>query len=172
MASITLKDEKIVGERWAVLIENGQGKAGQIYKDTEKYIRETNAPGVEVEMVKAKTSWLKGLFGGERDYMLVTTESLKDFRVLIGARDYGNNLDVHAFTTCEPGYFKKSFSSALSGGDEKALSYALDIFQQQDLSAFRTVVYGCLDKAANTLTQSLNQDLSKIQQKQKGFLGI
>jgi hypothetical protein len=38
--------------------------------------------------------WLQGFFGNERDYLMVTNSGLRDYRMYIGARDYGNNLDV------------------------------------------------------------------------------
>lgn len=67
---------------------------------------------------------------------MVTNEALKDYRMYTGARDYGNNLDVSWYLTCEPGFLKKTFSSILTqGATDKAFSFNLDIFQQQDLNA-------------------------------------
>ena len=171
-AKITLQDEKII-DRWSMIIENGQGKAGQIYKDTENYIHESGAPGVEMEDVKIRPSWLKGLFGVERDYLMVTSEGLKDYRMFAGARDYGNDLDVSWYLTCEPGFFKKTLSDLLTkGASDKALSFSLDLFQQQDLNAYATVVHHCFLKAVDKMMLSMGQDNSKIDRKSKGFLGI
>jgi hypothetical protein len=169
---VILHDLKIM-DSWSMIIENGQGKAEQVYKDTETFIEESKAPGVKIEVVKVRPSWLKGLFGIERSYFMVTNEGLKDYRMYIGARDYGNNLDVSWYLTCEPGYFKKALSSFLTrGASEKALSLVLDIFQQQDLSAYATVVHHCLLKSLEKLMSGLGQDASKIDRKSRGFLGI
>jgi hypothetical protein len=169
---VSLHDEKII-DRWGIIIENGQGKAEQVYKDTEAYINEAKAPGVKSEIVKVTPGWLKGLFGIERTYFMVRNEGLKDYRMYIGARDYGNNLDVQWYLTCEPGFFKKTLSSFLTkGASDKALSFILDLFQQQDLSAYATVVHHCLLKALEKLMLGLGQDVSKIDRKSKGFLGI
>ncbi len=169
---ITLQDEKII-DRWSIIIENGQDKAGQVYKDTESYIKESKTPGIQIESVKVRTSWLKGLFGNERSYVMVANESLKDYKMYIGARDYGNNLDVSWYLTCEPGFFKKTLSDMLtSGASDKALSFSLDLFQQQDLNAYATVVHHCLLKAIEKVMLDLGQDSSKVDRKSKGFLGI
>lgn len=169
---VTLQDEKII-DRWSMIIENGQGNAERIYKDTEDYIKESKAPGIEVDEVKIRTSWLKGLLGNERRYVMVTNESLKDYRMYVSARDYGNNLDVQWYLTCEPGFFKKTLSDALTkGASDKALSFSLDLFQQQDLNAYATVVHHCLLKAIEKLMLNMGQDSSKIDRKSRGFLGI
>jgi len=169
---VTLKDEKII-DRWSILIENGQGKAEQTYQDTQGYIKESKAPGIEIDQVKVRPSWLKGLFGKERDYMMVTNEGLKDYRMFIGARDYGDNLDVQWYLTCEPRFFKKALSKILTrGASDKALSFIIDLFQQQDLNAYATVVHHCLIKAIEKMMAGLGQDTSKIDRKSRGFLGI
>ena len=169
---VTLKDEKII-DRWSILIENGQGKSEQVYQDTENFIKGSKAPGIEIEKVKVRPSWLKGLFGKEREYTMVTNEGLGDYRMFIGARDYGDNLDVQWYLTCEPGFFKKSLSDILTkGASDKALSFSLDLFQQQDLNAYATVVHHCLLKSVEKMMNNLNQDSSKIDRKSRGFLGI
>jgi len=169
---VTLKDEKII-DRWSIIVEEGQGKAEQIYQDTESYIKGSKAPGIEIEKVKVRPSWLKGFFGVERNYVMVANEGLGDYRMFIGVRDYGNNLDVSWYLTCEPGFFKKKLSEVLTrGASDKALSFNLDLFQQQDLNAYATVVHHCLIKAVEKIMAGLGQDTSKIDRKSRGFLGI
>lgn len=169
---VVLHNLKII-DSWSMIIENGQGKAEQVYKDTENFIEESKAPGVITEVVKVRPSWLKGLFGIERSYFMVGNEGLKDYRMYIGARDYGNNLDVSWYLTCEPGFFKKSLSSVLTrGASDKALSFMLDLFQQQDLTAYATVIHHCLLKSLEKIMSGLGQDTSKIDRKSRGFLGI
>lgn len=169
---ITLRDEKII-DRWSMIVEGSQGQAEQVYQDTEKFIVESKAPGIRIERTKVRPSWLKGLLGNERNYMMVSNEALGDYRMFIGARDYGDNLDISWFLTCEPGFFRKRLSNVLtSGASDKALSLNLDLFEQQDLNAYSTVVHHCLLKAIEKLMQGLGQDSSKIDRKSRGFLGI
>lgn len=169
---VTLKDEKII-DRWSMILENGQGNSERIYSDTENFIKESKAPGIAIERVKVRPSWLKGLFGNERNYMMVTSQGLGDYRMFMGARDYGDNLDIQWYLTCEPGFFKKKLSDILTrGASDKALSFNLDLFQQQDLHAYATVVHHCLIRAIEKLMSGMDQDSSKIDRKSRGFLGI
>ena len=169
---VTLHNEKIL-DSWSVLIEQAQGKAEEIYKETLRFIKGEEAPGVKTETVKVRPSWLKGLFGKERGYLMVTNEGLKDYKMYIGARDYGNNLDVQWYLTCEPGFFKKTLSAVLTkGGSDKALSFLLDIFQQQDLTAYVTCVHHCVLKSIEAVMTGMGQDYSKVERKSRGFLGV
>ena len=169
---ITLKDEKII-DRWAMIVENAQGLAEQIYGDTESIVKESQAPGISFERVQVRPSWLKGMLGNERTYLMVTNDALGDYRMFIGARDYGNALDISWFMTCEPGFFSKKLSGVLtSGASDKALSLNLDIFQQQDLNAYATVVHHCMLKAIEKMMSGKGQDTTQIDRKSKGFLGI
>jgi hypothetical protein len=156
-----------------VLIDNAQGKTEELYQTTMRFIQESRAPEVKIEEVKVRPSWLAGLFGRERKYLMVRNEGLKDYRMYVGARDYGNNLDVSWYLTCEPGFLKKTFSRILTeGATDKAFSFDLDIFQQQDLTAYVTCVHHCLLKAVEAIMLGLGQDFSKIERKSRGFLGV
>ena len=169
---VILKDEKIL-DSWSTIIENAQDKVDEIYKKVPELIQESKAPGVRSETVRVKPGGLSGLFGKDREYLMVTNEGLRDYKMYIGAREYGNNLDISWYLTCEPGVFKSSLSSFLTkGASDKALSFMLNIFQQQDLNAYATVVHHCLLKSVETIMKSKNQDPSKIERKSKGFLGI
>lgn len=167
---VTLKNEKIL-DSWSILLENVQGRKDEIYEKTKKYIEDSQAPGIGIDIVKVRPSRLKGLLGMEREYLRVRNDALKDFKMYVGARDYGNNLDVQWYLTCEPRFFKKRLSTVLTGSED-TLSFLLDIFKQQDLRAYATVVHHSLLKAVVDLMDALNQDASKIDRKSKGFLGI
>jgi len=166
----TLKDEKIM-DNWGTVIHGAQGKSDYIFETTRKFLSESQAPGVQWDMGEVTPSFFKGLFGRKRDYLMVTNEALKDHRMYIGARDYGIHLDVQWYLTTEPG-FLKSLSSKVIAGSDKALSFALDIFAQQDLRAYVTVVHHCLLDAVEALMDELGQDASKIDRKSKGFLEV
>ena len=169
---VTLKEEVIL-DRWSFVMENGQGNAERIYKETQGFLREASPPGVRIQRVRVRPTWLRGLVGVERDYLMATSETLADFRMYVGARDYGNNLDVAWYLTCEPGQFKRVLSNVLTKGEsETAVSFDLDLFQHQDLEAYATVVHRCLLKAVERVMTALHQDPTKIDRSSKGFLGI
>jgi hypothetical protein len=171
---VVLHDRKIL-DRWAVFIEGAQGKAGEIYEETEKFLKDYNIPGLKLEMVKGIPKKGSGLFftfyGKERDLLRVTCDALKEYTVYIGARDFGNGLDVSWFLTVEPKFLKSLVSSAIAK-DYRALSLEIDPFEQQDLGAFATCVHRSLLKAVDNLMRSMGQDPSTIDRKSKGFLGV
>lgn len=164
----TLKDEKIV-DTWTMVIGGGQEKADYIFDTVQKLLEANQAPGVNWELGEVTPSFFKGLFGRKRDFLLVTNEAFKEYKMYIGARDYGTNLDVQWFLTCEPGFFQRL-------GDKMDQSMGmismLDIFAQQDLRAYVTVVHHCLLNAVDALLDDLGQDKSKVNRQSKGFLEV
>ena len=169
---VVLRDEKIL-DSWSVLIENAQDKTEEIYKEVPELIQESEAPGVKTETVRVGTGLGSYLFGRDREYIMVTNEGLRDYKMYIGARDYGKNLDVSWYLTCEPGLFKSTLSNLLTkGASDKALSFMLNVFGQQDLIAYTTLVHHCLLKSVESIMQAKDQDPSKIERKSRGFLGI
>jgi arabinogalactan endo-1,4-beta-galactosidase len=169
---VTLHDEKII-DHWRIVVEDGEGNAEQIYEDTEDYVKETRAPGIEIERVRISTSWLAGFLGNSRNYMKITNRNLRDFRMFIGAWDYGQNLSISWYLTCEPGFFKRMLSKILTrGASDRALSFGLNLFRQEALNNYATLVHHCLMKAIEKLMGVLGQDFSEIDKKSRGFLGI
>ena len=54
---VTLHEEKIL-DSWSVLIEGAKGQREKIYEDTTRFIRESEVPGVKIETIKVRPSWL------------------------------------------------------------------------------------------------------------------
>jgi len=106
---------------------------------------------------------------------MVTNKGIgESYRMYIGVRDFGNNLDVTWLLTVEPRWFKSLARGAAivaSAGAAGALM-GVDIFDQQDLRAYVTVTHHCLLKAVKNLMKELRQDFSQIQRKSKGFLEV
>ena len=165
---VVLKDEKII-DSWSILIENAQDGKDDFYKEIPRLIRDSQVPGLRTEMVKVSSA----LFGKSREYIMVYNDNLRDYRIYIGARKYGRNLDVSWYLCCEPGLFKRTLSELLTqGSSDKALSFYLNVFKQQDLVAYTTLVHHCVLKAVADIMAANNQDFSKIERKSRGFLGI
>jgi len=168
--AVTLKEQKIMSS-WGMVIQGGQGKSESIFSTIQGLLASNDAPGVEWEMTEAQPGRIKGLFGKKRDYLLVTNEALKDYRLYVGARDYGTNLDTAWFLTVEPKFF-----SGLAKAAQSLASFGvfgdLDIFDQQDLRAYVTVVHHSVLDAVGSLMEELGQDPSKIDRRSKGFLEV
>lgn len=170
---VTVEHEKIL-DSWGMLIDGGAGKGDTLLAWFMKFLRESNAPGIEVEAVEVRPSWLKGLLGKSREFLMVTNKGAKDFRMYVCVRDYGNDLDVSWFITCEPGFLKKRIIKSMvkAGNVDKAMNMILDILTWQDLAAGATCVHHSLLKAVEAIMRDLGQDPSTIQRRSRGFLGI
>jgi hypothetical protein len=170
--AVTLKDEKIL-DTWGVVMEGAAGNASAMTQSLQTLIQESELPGVACDLVDAQPGMLKGWFGKKREYLRVTNEALKDYRMYLGARDYGKHLDVSWFLTVEPGFFKSTFSAMLAHGNINAISFNLDVFDMQDLRAYVTAVHHCcMIRAVQDVGQRIGQDTSKFNWQSKGTLQV
>jgi len=98
---VTLSNEKIL-DSWSVLIENARGRTEEFYDSVLKFVQEERMPNVKAEMVKAFPHGTAKLFSKfskvfralGRDYLMVSNDYLDRWRMFIGAKDYGKNLNV------------------------------------------------------------------------------
>ena len=107
-----------------------------------------------------------------RDFLIVRLGQFADYRIYVGARDYGIHLDVCWFLTVEPGFFKRKIAERLADGDWTALSAPKNILIEQDLKAWGAVVHRCVVEAVGTLMDTLGQDKNKIRRESKGYLSV
>lgn len=181
-------------DSWSVLIENAKGKAESIFKDTESFITKSKAPNVSLKRKKISPGIFRGLAGTKRDFLTVVengNKRLKPYQMFVGARDYGNSLDVSWYLTFRPSFWQKllafwlripilnwlALPFALGGGIRSFIKEGkggldLDLFDEQDLRAYVTNAHHCLLKAVDELMLKLHQDPSKIERKSRGFLEI
>jgi hypothetical protein len=158
-------------DNWSILIEGAQGRANEIFEAVKKDLEESEVPGISCEMVKVPGGRVSFFKAGLEDYLMVTNERLKDFRMYVGARDYGRDLNVSWYLTCEPGPLKRLFSELLTKSSF-ALSFYMDVVQFEELTAYVTKVHHSVLKVVASLMQKLGQDASKIERKSRGFLGV
>jgi hypothetical protein len=107
---MALKNESVV-DKWNTLIANGAGRAKQMMDAIETKIKAANIAGVRT----AQREVSSGVFGTKRAFIHVSNDSLSDFLLYVGARDYGIHLDVSWFLTVQPRGFKRAFSKYAMG---------------------------------------------------------
>ena len=166
----TLVDEKVM-DRWYALLDDASDKKDFIFQTTEEYLEKLEAPSVDWDYEEVKPGLFKGWMGKKRHFLVVKNRGLKDHKMYIGVRDYGTALSVSWFLTAEPKYFKGLLSKTMTN-DSQALSFALDLFDQEELSAYVTAAHRCLLKSIEQLMQKAGQDFSKLDTKSKGFLQV
>ena len=170
----TLRKEQVV-DNWSILIENGQGNAKMVFKETENFIKKSKAPSVEMKMRNMSPGTFKGLMGIERDFLEITDHEnmrMAPYQIYVNARDYGISLDISWYLTFRPTWWHSLLSMVPFVSMIPRTLSDLDVFDQQDLTVFATNAHHCLLKTVEKLMVSLNQDPSKIDRKSRGFLGI
>jgi hypothetical protein len=118
---------------------------------------------------------IRGVMGTTREFLVVTDREnyrLRPYQIFFNARDYGDNLNVSWHLTFRPTLWLAILSLLPYVSVIPKVLSDLDLFDQQDLIAYATNAHHCLQKAVEKLMINLGQDLSKIDRKSKGFLGI
>lgn len=172
---VTLSDEKIL-DSWSVLIEKANGKREEFYNSVLKFVEGEKLPNVKAELVKAfphgaaklLSRFSKSLKSLGRDYLMISNDYLDRYRLFVGAKDYGNNLNVSWYLVCEPRFLDALFKKP----HEKIVYTPIYLFDQEELTAYVTCVHHCVLKAVDKIMRGLGQDPSKIDRKSKGFLGV
>lgn len=167
-----LRKEQVL-DSWGILIENGQGRFNGVFQDTINFIKESEVPAIEMNKEEIAPGIIGSFFGSKRDFLVIKdrqSSMLNPYQIFVGVRDFGHNLDVSWYLTYRPSLLE-AFISLFRSRSVLALS-ELDLFEQQDLTAYATVCHHSALKAVGKLMLALDQDPSKIDRKSKGFLGI
>jgi type IV secretory pathway TrbF-like protein len=164
-----------VEESWGVLIEKAQGKAEEVFQNADAYIKENNVPSITMEHKSIAPGIVRGYLGKVRDFLVVTDSQnvrIKPYKIFLNVRDYGNNLDISWYMTFKPTLWQAALNLIPFVNVIQKTLIDLDLFDQQDLRAYATVVHHAVQKSVDKLMFDLNQDPSKIERKSRGFLGI
>ena len=112
------------------------------------------------------------MFGEKRNFLIVRHDNLRDYRMFINIRNFGAHLDASWYVTIEPSVLKRTLSK-YTQGNANALSQNIDVFAQQDLSAYVGIAGHCVMRALNMLLEELKLDPTRLHNTQsKGFLSV
>lgn len=172
VANLVLK-QHVIGD-WSHFLEGAQGKAEEIFKGTEDFLKDSGVSSLNIQRRELMPGILKGMLGRKREFLVVKEEhfKLKPYRLLVNARDYGNNLDVVWYLTYRLSLIPACLSILPFISFIPAKLQDLDLFDVQDLKAYNTVCHHAVLKAVEKLMRSSDQDTTKIDRTTKGFLGI
>ena len=179
---IVLKDDKTL-EKWSVLLQDGQGKGSEIFRNIASTVESSRVPGIKVEMARVfpkvapgflDARFFKGIEKQGRDYLMIINENIKAMRLLVGAQDYGTNLYISWYLICEPNAMSKAFGALFTKPDQgdKWSPIVTSVFMEEELTAYTTLVHHSVLNAVEKLMTSTSQDFSKVDRKSRGFMGI
>jgi hypothetical protein len=162
----SLRHEGVL-QSWNRLVENGAGHGKEILDAVEEKIRASKMPDILWNQREASS----GFMGAKRWFLVIGHRNLNDYRMYIGARDFGLHLDVSWYLTVQPSTLKRAFSK-YTMGNPNAISMQMDFFRQQDLSACVGYAHKCVMEEVEKLLQQLGQDPRTLNTKSKGFLEL
>ena len=172
---ITLKGSRIV-DQWSTVLEQCQGQAEGMLQAIEGNLQKHNAPGLSGSRESVAPGWLKGFFGKRRDFLLVTHERFKDYLMAISARDYGADLQVSWYLTgTKRSALVRTLARIPYAGLPAGvflLAKALDVFDQQDLSAWVTVGHESVLRAVEELMHQRNLDLTRLERRSRSGFAV
>lgn len=174
MPDAALRRDQVI-DTWGALIEKANGKDKEVTDRLDALLKESKAPSLSIMKKSIAPSWMKGMRGKTRDFIVVTDKrspKLEPYQIFINARDYGDNLDVAWYLTYRPTMWQVIGSLFWPSGSVPKSLGDLDIFDQQDLTAYATNAHKCMEKAVEKIMMDAGQDPSKVDWKSKGFLGI
>jgi hypothetical protein len=162
----TIRRNSVI-EQWGTIIEQAAGQQKRVMADMLTYLKEANIPNAKIYQDDCST----GMFSAKRNFIIMTHDILREYRMFLGARDYGSNLDVSWFVTVSPSGLKRSLSRRATG-NPLAFSQQVDIFTQQDLRSWLTVAHHCVKRTIETISEELKQTPAGLNQSSKGFLSV
>ena len=172
VANLVLK-QHVIGD-WGHFMEGAQGKAEEIFRGTEDFLKESGVSSLNIQRREFMPGIIKGMLGSKREFLVIKEEhfKLKPYQLLVNARDYGNNLDVVWYLTYRLSLIPAFLSILPFVSFIPAKLQDLDLFDVQDLKAYNTVCHRAVLKAVEKLIRSSDQDTTKINRTTRGFLGI
>ena len=121
----------------------------------ERHLTIVDAPDLSWEMQSVDTGLLRALSGRCRDFLVVEHAKLKEYQVLISARDYGTALLVTWMLTATPRLTNEIVRAIRLTSDARGrhdVGAELDVFASMDLNAFVAISRLALKKAVAELT--------------------
>jgi len=162
---MAIRHEAVI-QSWTQMIPDAAGRGKSLLDTIENRIKEMKIPNVTTAIQDISG----GMFGSRRPFLCVNHAHYSDYRVYICAREYGTNLDVGWYMTCQPRFLKRTLSKYATG-DPKQLSMQVDFFSQQDINAFITVINHIVETESRALFDEL-QLAPSARMGSKGFLEL
>jgi hypothetical protein len=165
--TMVLDNDRVI-DSFNYIVEGGGGREDWVLRETERFIIDSNMPGIVTEQKNVAPEFLAL---EKRKFLIVRHIKYRQFRMFIGARSFGEHLDASWFLALDPGFFKRTVSKHATGNPH-ALSQKLDFFAQQDIKAFKTVSHECFKRALVMVMEELKLDPTALSADTKGYLDV
>lgn len=171
---IGAKNQKIA-QTWSCLIQDGASQADRFFDQVRELIMSREIPGLKDRDIEVSDLKDEKLFSETRRFMVIRNSgTAKEFRIYVGVRPYGRELQVSWYLVVQPELASRVISRLLTlgRGDRFAYAETLSVFAHQDLSAHASVVHSCVKEVIQATMEKLGQDFSKVDTRSKGVLEL
>lgn len=152
-------------DRWDMIIAGGNGQEQRVIDATRAYLKDLNPPHVVITLTELGPGVWRSLTGDTRSFMVVqnsVNDRISSYRMFVNVRDYGEALQTSWYLAYLPTIWQRF---------RGRLGLDLDLFDEQDLRAYVTVVHQCFVQAVIDLIAELGKDI-EVNRTSKGFLGV
>ena len=152
-------------DRWDLVIAGGSGQAEAVIEGTQNYISALDPPNVTIDSIDMAPGIWRGLAGDTRPFLIAqnsTNHRIRSYHMFVNVRDYGESLQTSWYLAYLPTIWQR-FRGRL--GED------LDLFDEQDLRAYVSVVHQSFLHAVIDLLGNLGRD-TEINRTSRGFLGV
>ena len=143
-------------EDWQQLLPNCQDAAPGLLDATEVNLRAAAAPGVSWSLESVSPSFLKGLFGARRTFLICKSQFFPEHHVCIGSWNYGTSL-VAVWTLAFSRKISRRLRRAMHLTEDAThrndVGQELTIFEKIDLQCFSSVTFAAVRQAVDALAK-------------------
>jgi hypothetical protein len=163
-----------VFQTYSEVLPGGASLAEGFLKGVVASVQKQELP-VSLATEQAATSWLRGVTGKNREFLVLRPESktLQDFRMWIYAQPIGLNLAIGWFMTVKKSFLKDAFNVLASASMQVSVMPNLDLFENADLVALMDSIHTfAIMDGVDSIAGQLGYDKSRIGRSSKGLFGV
>lgn len=188
-----LSKEQIVDHWPSHLIPGSESDAEAIFNATEERIAASGAPDIRIEHKNVASGFVQSIAGEKRPFLIVSNvgnRHLRPYRMYVSIRQYGVFIQVSWYLVRRATLAQRLYGALaylpllgnfvvplnviarLGYGKGNTGALGLDLFNEQDLSAYVTVVHQAFKDVLGEFMDSRKLDKAKIERPTSGVLGI
>ena len=167
-----------VTQKWSALLPDCSGEGPGLIEIVENNLHGYGVTGLSWRLESAAPGLLRGMFGRRRSVLAIRNRHLSEWLVCIGARDYGSFLSVTWYLTVSPSLLNR-MRGLMSGGvvglvlgGQETFVRDLDVFGQQDLSAYSTATLMAIQDAVQELVETRKLDIAQLNRHGEGMFAV
>lgn len=160
-----LTDNCVIDD-WQQLLPNCQNASPALLDDIEENLRAAAAPGVSWSTESVSPSFLKGLFGNRRTFLICRSQFFPEHQVCIGSWNFGNSLVIFwalVFSRQLSRRLRRAMRLTENAQHRNDVAQELSIFQRIDLQCFSSTTFAAVRQAVDSLAKERELEFEPLE---------